>query len=225
MNVFALYAPGLMSKRDLSIDGGLKRRLLHLRILCGTKAEPVIGADALGRVEKALGVKLGDPLLAVLAAGGSLLQELEVRLDMLPTHTGYAHEAGLDAALLGIGRTANNEVMIGATPDGLKIHRLRLETEEVEVLETSKWLETLIAQQQLRLRDAKDKARARVVKAVTDEALDEFRPRIEEEQHERVQHGKFGQGVVLRELGGGKVEVRFGDQVKTLMRSFLQPVD
>ena len=216
-----------MATRTLELPVSWKRRLVHLRVMCGTKAAPELDAGEVARVEKALGVRLGDQLLGILATGGSLLQEYEVRLAMLPGHTEYAHKAGISRGLIGIGKRADGETLLCASALGTMIHRFDVKTGTTKGVPGEQWLDDLIQEQQTRLRSAKDTTRARGAKSIPQSEVDAFAPAVvTNESCERVHHPKFGDGEVSQDLGDGKVEVSFASgDVKVLLRSFLQPAE
>ncbi|MEM6956981.1 MAG: hypothetical protein AAF645_14925 [Myxococcota bacterium] len=213
-----------MTRRTLDLPRNYKRRLLHLRFLCGSSTAPVLSSHDVERVEKELGIKLGDALLALVALRTSLLDEFEVRLTMLPRHTRDVHAAGMARGLVGIGRHPDGNVLLAASPLGTQVHRLQQADGDVQIHSVESWLEELCSLQRERLRDKAGQERARGEKSVTDDAVDAFEIVIEASSDgPRVRHTKFGGGTILRELAGGKVEVRFdGGEIKTLMRSFLQ---
>ncbi len=219
--------------RAIQLPLSWKRRLHHLRVLCNTQGAPQLDADLLGRVQTDLGrligqtepVTLGEPILAILATGGSLLHEYEVRLAMLPRHTRNAHEAGLSRGLVGIGRTADGEILLAASLLGTRFFRFEVATGHTEVLHGESWLDALIQEQQERLRDADDEARARSAIPIDAAEVEAYAPSVlRAATLGSVHHNKFGAGDVLRELGDGKVEVRFASGTKTLLRSFLRTV-
>lgn len=224
------YSPA-MSTRELELPSGWKRRLLHLRILCDTKEPPHLDAAEVRRVEAALGVMLGDPLLALLSTQASALREYEIQLLSLPNHTkdvrGALGEDGLGGKLIGLGKHPDGNVFLATNASGTKVHRISMADHEVTVLPTEKWLDLQVARRQENLRSKGDKMRALGVKSIADDVLADFAPQVVEDEtpKRRVRHTKFGEGDVLREFDGSKLEIRFECGTKTLMASFVTDVE
>lgn len=213
-----------MSTRELELPSGWKRRLLHLRVLCDTKEPPQLDAADVRRVEAALGVTLGDPLLALLCTKATSLREYEIQLLSLPNHTKDVR-AAIGGELIGIGKHPDGNVFLATNVGGTEIHRISMEDQTVAVLPTEKWLDLQVARRQEALRDEGDTVRALGVKGIAEAALEAFLPCIDEDDtpKRRVQHAKFGEGDVLREFDG-KLEIRFESGTKTLMASFVSDV-
>ena len=215
-----------MSTRELELPSGWKRRLLHLRILCNTKEPPQLDAADVSRVEEALGVTLGDPLLALLTTHATTLREYEIQLLSLPNHTKDVR-AALGGELIGLGKHPDGNVFLATTASGTEVHRISMANKNVTVLPTEKWLDLQVARRQESLRGKGDKMRALGVKSIAEDALAEFVPRVVEDEtpKRRVHHAKFGDGDVLREFDGAKLEIRFECGTKTLMASFVTDVE
>ncbi|MFT5357358.1 MAG: hypothetical protein ACI9KE_004592 [Polyangiales bacterium] len=213
-----------MSTRELELPSGWKRRLLHLRVLCDTKEPPQLDAADVRRVELALGVTLGDPLLALLSTHATSLREYEIQLLSLPNHTKDVR-AVLGGDLIGIGKHPDGNVFLATNAGGTKVHRITMANKKVSVLPTEKWLDLQVARRQESLRDEGDTIRALGVKSIAEDALAAFVPSVVEDEtpKRRVQHTKFGEGDVLREFDG-KLEIRFETGTKTLMASFVTDV-
>lgn len=213
-----------MSTRELELPSGWKRRLLHLRVLCDTKEPPQLDAADVRRVELALGVTLGDPLLALLSTHATSLREYEIQLLSLPNHTKDVR-AALGGELIGIGKHPDGNVFLATNAGGTKVHRITMANKKVSVLPTEKWLDLQVARRQESLRDEGDTIRALGVKSIAEDALAAFVPSVVEDEtpKRRVQHTKFGEGDVLREFDG-KLEIRFETGTKTLMASFVTDV-
>lgn len=214
-----------MSTRELELPSGWKRRLLHLRILCDTKEPPQLDAAEVRRVESALGVTLGDALLALLSTQATTLREYEIQLLTLPNHTKDVR-AAIGGDLIGLGKHPDGNVFLATNVAGTEVHRVSMADHSVTVLPTEKWLDLQVARRQENLRDEGDTIRALSVKSIPDGALEEFKPCVVEDDtpKRRVHHTKFGEGDVLREFDGGKLEIRFESGTKTLMASFVTDV-
>lgn len=219
-----------MTARPLELSQGLKRRLLHLRLLTGTHTPPTLDAAEVEQVERELGVRLGDAVLGLLANRDGALVAHEVRLRNLPRHTRELHEAGGDSCLIGLGRDPEGAFVIGIAPsvpprEGA-ICFVDLDRGTVRDLPLGAWLEELVAEEIEKLRDVESEEKARVFKVLSEEEVRSFAPAVvgADAPERRVVHPKFGPGVVLREFEGGtKLEVRFHDgSTRTLLSRFLQ---
>ena len=215
-----------MSTRELELPSGWKRRLLHLRVLCDTKDAPQLDAAEVRRVESALGVTLGDPLLAILSTKATSLREYEIQLLSLPNHTKDVR-AAVGGELIGLGKHPDGNVFLATNVGGTEVHRISMADKKVAVLPTEKWLDLQIARRQENLRDEGDTIRALSVKSIAEGALAEFVPAVVEDEtpKRRVHHTKFGDGDVLREFDGAKLEIRFECGTKTLMASFVTDIE
>lgn len=219
----------LMTARPLELEQALKRRLLHLRQLTGTSTPATLDAGEVAAAERELGVQLGDPVLALLANRDDALVAHEVRLRNLAVHTRELHEAGGSAQLIGLGRDPEGAYVIGIPPAGGPLCFVDLETKEARELDLVAWLDELVAEEIAKLRDVETEEKARAFKVLSDEEVRAFAPALisDERPRRRVEHPKFGPGVVLRELeGGAKLEVRFEDgSTRTLLARFVRAAD
>ncbi len=215
-----------MTGRTLEVSSALKRRLLHLRELCGTPTPPDLDGREVDEVQRALnGLVLGDPLLALLANGDEATRAREIRLQNVVTITRELHAQGGPRGFVGIGRRRNGNGLIGAPLLGLQLHFFD-DDNAGQVMPTADWLDELIAHEIESLRDNEGDEKARAFKKVTDADLEGFEPRIvvDETPSRLVTHPKFGPGEVMRSFDG-KVEVRFEDgTTRTLLERFVQPV-
>ncbi len=217
-----------MAARELDVPTSLKRRLLHLRLLTGTETPAEVDANEVAAVEKALGCTLEDPLLAVVANGDAALARFEVRLRNLPAHTEEFRASGGPRGMIGIGRHAEMETVIGAPLRAARVCFVSTTDAPMreEAIET--WLDELVGAEIEALRDEKSDAKARTFRKVTDADVEAFLPAVvESAARRRITHGKFGEGEVLRELDGGqKLEIRFDDgSTKTLLARFVSTLD
>ncbi len=218
-----------MTARPLELTQGLKRRLLHLRQLTGTHTPPTLDAGEVAAAERELGVKLDDPVLALLANRDDALGAHEVSLRNLGTHTRELRDASGDESLIGLGRDPEGSFIVGIPPTGGVLSFVALEGGAVRQLAPEAWLDELVAIEIEKLRDVETEEKARVFKVLSDDEVRAFVPAMitDETSRRRVEHPKFGRGEVLREFEGGvKLEVRFGDgSTRTLLARFVRPAD
>ncbi len=216
-----------MTPRTLELPTSLKRRLLHLRQLTGTRTVAALDAGQVADVESALRVKLGDPLLALLANRDGALLAHEVRLRNLVGLTKDFHAQGGPRGMIGIGRDPDGKLIFGAPLLGLRLHVVEVETRAVRAMSTEEWLDELISVEIELLRDVESDEKARAFKVLGDAEVTAFAPAVTQSDALRqVQHAKFGLGEILHEMEEGtKLEVRFADgTTRTLLARFVQPV-
>lgn len=210
--------------RTLEIPLPIKRRLLHLRFLTGVEAPAQLDEQALAAAEAAIGRKLEDPVLAVLANGDEVTrQRFDIRLDRLVSVDKDCHQAGMPPGIVGLGRDSEEGVYIGMPTRGLLVFRQN--EEGSTMLPTETWLDELIAAEVASLRDEEGDEKARIYHTVKEDEVSAFEMQIVRSDVKRrtVRHAKFGVGEVLSEQdGGAKLEIRFGDgSVKTLLARFV----
>lgn len=211
--------------RILELPDSLKRRLLHLRLLTGTQTPAQLDSDRVQSIQKAIGVELGDALLALFANGDAALARYEIRLRHVATHTKELRANGGDAGMIAIGRCPDGKFLIGTATNGKELHLLGLDGEETRDVKAESWLDELIAEEVEGLRDEEGDAKARTMKVVNDADVAAFEPRlvVDESPKRRVTHVKFGSGVVLSESEDqSKLEILFADgTTRTLLARFV----
>ncbi|HJL00647.1 MAG TPA: hypothetical protein RMH85_19490 [Polyangiaceae bacterium LLY-WYZ-15_(1-7)] len=215
----------MATARTLELTDPIKRRLLHLRYVSGTKTDPTLDAALVEDVEKTLGLKLGDNLLALLANGDVALEGFDVRLQNVVSLTKELHASGGPRGMVGLGRDPGGDVLVAAPLGGKGVAFFDTRDRSIDAVPLEAWLDELVGTQLEQLREDESDDKARAFKSVHDEDLGGFRPAlvVDETPAKRVSHPKFGGGAILRELdGGAKLEVRFDDGSKrTLLARFL----
>ncbi|MBX3246760.1 MAG: hypothetical protein KF901_06245 [Myxococcales bacterium] len=217
--------------RTLELPVPLRRRLLHLRGLCGNHAEPSLELRQLAEVERAVGARLGDGLLALLASRAGALDALDVSLENIPAHTRELHAAGGPRGMLGLGRHPEGRMLYGVTALGSQICLYDSETRSSTMLPVEQWLDRLIDAEKEALREIESEEKARTFKTLSDEEVAAFQPHVVDSPRPAtrfVHHPKFGRGEVLREIdSGAKLEIRFPgeEKPKVLLASFVRADD
>ena len=216
--------------RNLDLPVSLRRRLLHLRGLCGAHVPAVVEAHAIEDAEKALRVKLGDPLLALLANGDDALGRREIAIGKVVELTLGLRRQGGPRGLVAIGFDAEKNTWLTANALGTSVGTYSEETGASAMQPLEAWLDDLIGAEKEALRELETEEKARTFKTLSDDEVAAFQPAIVSVERivRRVRHPKFGVGEVLKEIdSGAKLEVLFAgeDKPRTLMASFLSRVD
>ncbi len=215
--------------RTLDLPVSLRRRLLHLRVLCGAHVPAEVDARLVSDAETALGVHLGDPLLALFANRDDALGRQEVSVGRVTDLTQELHRRGGPRGLLAIGMDPETGVLRLSNTLGTQVGTFDdVGASALGPLET--WLDDLIGAEKEALRELETEEKARTFKTLTEQDVAAFSPALVayERVVRRVRHPKFGIGEVVREHdAGAKLEVLFAGEPKprTLMASFVTPAD
>ena len=212
--------------RELEIPPTLKRRLLHLRAISGTALPAVLDVDVVTELEASLKTQLGDCFLALLANQDGLLDEFDIRPRNVATMTEDFHKQGMPRGMLGLGRSADGNTLVGCPPMGRIVHLMNVEEGTTRQLPIEQWLDELVAAARDSVRDDDGEAKARAHHTMSEKELEEFaltlirRPKADAK---RVHHPKFGDGDVISESGNGeKFEIRFDDgSTRNLLSRFV----
>lgn len=215
--------------RTLDLPVSLRRRLLHLRGLCGAHVPAVVDARLVTEAQQALRTTFGDPLLALFANGDDALGRLEIGVTKVVELTRELHRRGGPRGLIGIGMDPETGVLLVSNALGTQIGTFDdFGASAMRALEA--WLDDLIGAEKEALRELETEEKARTFKTLTDDEVAAFQPGLVavERVVRRVHHPKFGTGEVVREIdSGAKLEILFAGEPKprTLMASFVTPVD
>lgn len=215
--------------RNLDLPVSLRRRLLHLRGLCGAHVPAVVDTHFVEAAEKALRVKLGDPLLALFANGDDALGRHEVAIGKVADLTHDLHRHG-PRGLLAIGLEPEKGGWITSNALGTSIGTYSDDLGATPMRSLEAWLDDLIGTEKEALRELETEEKARTFKTLSDDEVAAFQPALVSfvRNVRRVQHPKFGVGEVLKEIDAGeKLEVLFAGEAKprTLMARFLSAAD
>ncbi|MCB9633358.1 MAG: hypothetical protein H6721_14680 [Sandaracinus sp.] len=215
--------------RTLDLPVSLRRRLLHLRGLCGAHVPAVLDARLVTEAQAALRTTFGDPLLALFANGDDALGRREIAVTKVVELTRELHRRGGPRGLIGVGMDPETGILLVSNALGTQIGTFDdFGASAMRPLET--WLDDLIGAEKEALRELETEEKARTFKTLTDDEVAAFQPSLVafERVVRRVHHPKFGTGEVVRELdAGAKLEILFAGEPKprTLMASFVTPVD
>jgi hypothetical protein len=210
----------------IAIAAELRAAIAELRARAGVTAPADLDLDALRDVETAVGMRFGDDVLALLAAGLPQLRgALGWRLEMVVAHTGALRAAGARGDLVGLGRRGSLHYCVEKREvpgPSTELHLHDADERAGSRMPLAAWVERLLAE-------------ARAAGGTVDCEADAFRPRLVARVLEstatgrRVRHRVFGEGAVLAESGTGadrKVKAEFpGHGLKHLAARFVEFLD
>jgi hypothetical protein len=119
----------------LRIRDSVRRSLFALRYytqLClpalsrWAAGPPALEIGRVAEVERTLGCRLPDEILACLANGDETLNEFGLTLDQVADHTRRAHQRGCPAELIAVGRHPEGHAIYCITRDGPRERHVRL---------------------------------------------------------------------------------------------------
>ncbi len=211
----------------LAVDERLRAVLGRLREIEGVTEPGRLEVEAVRDVDRGLGWRLPDDLLAVFAARLRFLEEQrDLSLAKVIGHTGKVRALGAPGDVIGVGKLPDRRWLClkkGAQPgEGTLLFVLDLEEEGTERVSLVEWLEAL-------LREREELERPAASVPAPDET--EFAPALVRSPPagspgNRVRHKVFGEGVVLKEVGSGparKAKVDFpGKGLKLIQARFLE---
>jgi hypothetical protein len=203
----------------LSVGEDLAAVLARLRLAEGVSEKPELDVDAVRDVERGLGWRLPEDVLAVFAARVRRVEtDHEMALAKVVGHTGRVRAAGATGDIIGVGKTGPRRwlcVRKGAQPaEGTEL--LVFDADEETLTGTTPLVDWLAEK-------APEGAEGAPFEPVLVRKLPAGSP------GQRVRHKTFGDGKVLKEVGSGpnrKVQVDFpGRGLKLLQARFLEFVD
>jgi hypothetical protein len=207
----------------IDVPDAVASRLAELRAREGVTLAASLDIDSLRDVERAVGLRLADDVLALLAAHLPSLEEgLDLRLAAIVGHTGAARERGARGDLVALGCLDGHVwlcVDLHRDPSGTRLRTYDAEDRSLSTHRLVDWLDQRL-----------DLARESAPGALP-APLPPFAPRLVARPLEssaagrRVRHAAFGEGILLAEQGTGpdrKVKCEFpGLGVKLLKARFL----
>lgn len=187
-------------------------------------------------VEEALGARLGDEALALLAAESAFLRDrFGIDLAQIPEHTAAARASGVPSSLVAIGRAGDRFLCVAVQPTAGERPRIVVAQAGSAMRRESleRWLLELSGELQGDLELSEGQQR----RLGGDEVLERFIPRLIAASPiaasvagpRRAAHPKFGEGTILREVMDGperKLEIDFDHGGRRLLLArFVKELD
>lgn len=182
----------------------------------------VLDLGAVAAAEEAVGGRLSDEALALLAAGSRFLGErFGIRLGLVGAHTEDARAAGVPRSFIAIGAEGGRFLCVPARPAIGERPRLTICAEDGATIRREP-IDRWLLERQDELLDDLELSESQQRRIDSDDVLERFSPRLRADAAavaagpsaglRRVTHPKFGAGTVLREVQGGpepKLEIDF----------------
>ena len=212
----------------LDIGPRLRRILVALRQRAGIEAPAELDVERVREIEAAIGMHLGDDLLALFAAAiPAFSEDRRMTLGMVIGHTGALRDRRVRGDMIGVGRVTRSTFYCidKSAPSSSTTHLVCYDTDakSSEPLELVDLLERELS--------GLGPAPAAPPTLPGKEASFELTQFVPESTAvgRRVRHPKFGEGRALREMGTGptaKVQVDFpGLGLKLMQARFLEFLD
>ncbi len=196
-----------------------------------------VDLGALAAAEAALGARLGDDALALLAAGSRVLaRRFGITVEELGAHTERAREAGCPRSLVAIGSAGRDSFVCVSTAAGAG-ERPRIWSYTTGSMANREPLDTWLRAVIEHALDDLELSEGQWRRIESDEAGARFVPRLiagdpmaaPDAAIRRVSHPKFGEGAVVREIHEGaepKLEIDFGaGGRRILLARFVRELD
>ncbi|PRQ07575.1 hypothetical protein [Enhygromyxa salina] len=205
---------------DLVIPAALAQLLGSVRAACGVATPAELDVDRVRDVEAAMGTRLPEPILALLAADLEFLRDgLRMDLGEINGHSAQARESRARGDLVVFGAEPGGHVfhgfLIGAPDDRVAVFNTH--GRSLQSFDVTTWLSDRVDQAGVEPAEAPP-LQARLVRAA---------PKLPEGR--RARHHKWGVGRVMTEEGTGptrKVKIVFPEVgVKAVVARFLEFLD
>lgn len=206
----------------IPVSPRLGEMLIRLRAAEGVQAQPEVDVDAVRDVDRALGWRLPDDLIATFAARLPQLEvERELALAKVVGHTGRVRAMGAPGDLVGVGKDDTRVWLCvrkgEQPPEGTALFKYDADDGSTFRVPLVDYLEACLGEA-----------------GTAEPAAGAFEPVLVRRlpagsPGQRVRHATFGEGKVLKETGSGptrKVQVDFpGRGLKLLQARFLEYLD